>query len=422
MTLTAESAGTGAAGASGAATLAAAGASAWGLDPSITFLNHGSCGACPRPVLAAQQAWRDAMEAEPIDFLGRELPALMEGTRAALGAFLGADADDLVFVPNATAGISTVLRSVSFQPGDELLATSLEYNAALNALRYAAERDDARVVIADIALPVMDPDAVVAAVLGRVTSRTKLALLSHITSPTGIILPIAELVHELDRRGVDTLVDGAHGPGMVPIHLDGIGAAYYTGNGHKWLSAPKGSAFLHVRGDRQKGIRPLAIGHGANDPRTDRSRFRLEHDVMATQDPTPYLGMGAAITFMGSILPGGWPALMDANHALALEARDVLRDALDVEPLVADDMLGSIAAVPLRRPGSALPRGGGAVIHEQLFREHRIEVPIYEIPGGPIGADGAAESITFVRISAQRYNSIEQYRRLAPILAELVRG
>ena len=409
------------AGAPGAGVLAG-GASAWGLDPSITFLNHGSCGACPRPVLAAQQAWRDAMEAEPIDFLGRQLPALMDGTRAALGAFVGADADDLVFVPNATAGISTVLRSVRFGPGDELLATSLEYNASLNALRYAAERDDARVVIADIALPVLDADTVVAAILARVTPRTKLALISHITSPTGIILPLAEIVRELALRGVDTLVDGAHGPGMVAIHLDDIGAAYYTGNGHKWLSAPKGSAFLHVRRDRQAGIRPLAIGHGANDPRTDRSRFRLEHDVMATQDPTPYLGMGAAITFMGSLLPGGWPALMAANHALALEARDALRDALDVEPLVAGDMVGSIAAVPLRRPGSALPRGAGAAIHERLFHEHRIEVPIYEIPGGPIGPDGSAESITFVRVSAQRYNSIEQYRRLAPILAGLVRG
>jgi len=409
------------AGAPGAGVLAA-GASAWGLDPSITFLNHGSCGACPRPVLAAQQTWRDAMEAEPIDFLGRQLPALMDGTRAALGAFVGADADDLVFVPNATAGISTVLRSVRFGPGDELLATSLEYNASLNALRYAAERDDARVVIADIALPVLGPDAVVAAILARVTPRTKLALISHITSPTGIILPLAEIVRELALRSVDTLVDGAHGPGMVAIHLDDIGAAYYTGNGHKWLSAPKGSAFLHVRRDRQAGIRPLAIGHGANDPRTDRSRFRLEHDVMATQDPTPYLGMGAAITFMGSLLPGGWPALMAANHALALEARDALRDALDVEPLVADDMLGSIAAVPLRRPGSALPRGAGAAIHERLFHEHRIEVPIYEIPGGPVGLDGSAESITFVRVSAQRYNNIEQYRRLAPILAGLVRG
>ena len=208
---------------------------------------------------------------------------------------------------------------------------------------------------------------------------------------------------------------------MVPIHLDALGAAYYAGNGHKWLCAPKGSGFLHVRRDRQSGIRPLAIGHGANSPRTDRSRFRLEHDVMATQDPTPYLGMGAAITFMGSLLPGGWPALMDANRALALEAGDVLRGALGVEPLVATDMTGSIAAVPLRLPGSPLPRGAGATIHERLFHEHRIEVPVYEVPSGPVSDDGSTGSITFVRISAQRYNSIEQYRRLARILPALVR-
>ena len=232
--------------------------SAWPLDPAVTFLNHGSCGACPRPVLQAQQAWRDQMEAEPIDFLGRQLPGLMDATRIALAAFVGADADDLAFVPNATAGVNTVLRSLRFQPGDELLATSLEYNASLNALRFAAEGASASVVIAEIRLPVHDPGQVVAAILARVTPRTKLALISHVTSPTAIIFPIAQLVNELHRRGIDTLVDGAHGPGMVPLELDAIGAAYYTGNGHKWLSAPKGSAFLHVRRDRQASIRPLA--------------------------------------------------------------------------------------------------------------------------------------------------------------------
>jgi isopenicillin-N epimerase len=395
---------------------------AWPLDPAITFLNHGSCGACPTPVLAAQQAWRDQMEAEPIDFLGRQLPGLLDATRTALADFVGGAADDLGFVPNATAGVNTVLRSLRFRPGDELLATSLEYNASLNALRYAAERDGAEVVIAGIPLPLRDPGDVVDAILARVTPRTKLALISHITSPTAVVLPIKDLVRELAAQGVDALVDGAHAPGMVPLSLDALGAAYYTGNGHKWLSAPKGSAFLHVRRDRQARIRPLSIGHGANDPRTDRSRFRLEFDTMATQDPTAYLAMGTAIAFMGGLLKGGWPALMDANRALALAGRDVLRDALDVDVLVDDPMLGSMAAVPLRRPGSPLSPGGGAAIHDTLFREHRIEVPIYEIPGGSPGSSAASEPITFVRISAQRYNGVEQYERLATVLVQLLRA
>ena len=254
-----------------------------------------------------------------------------------------------------------------------------------------------------------------------VGERTRLALISHVTSPTAIVLPVSRLVHELNRRGVDALVDGAHGPGMVPLDLDAMGAAYYTGNGHKWLSAPKGSAFLHVRRDRQDAIRPLVIGHGANDPRTDRSRFRLEHDSMATHDPTAYLAMGAAISFMGGLMPGGWPALMDANRTLAISAGDVLREALGVEPLVPESMVGAISAVPLRRPGHALPKGTGAALHERLFREHRIEVPIYEVRGGPIDATGEPEGITFVRVSAQRYNRLEQYERLADILANLVR-
>jgi isopenicillin-N epimerase len=395
---------------------------AWPLDPAITFLNHGSCGACPTPVLAAQQAWRDQMEAEPIDFLGRRLPGLLDATRTALADFVGGSADDLAFVPNATAGVNTVLRSLRFQPGDQLLATSLEYNASLNALRYAAERDGADVVIAGIPLPLLDPGDVVDAVLAQVTPRTKVALVSHITSPTAIVLPIGDLVRELAARGVDTLVDGAHAPGMVPLSLDALGAAYYTGNGHKWLSAPKGSAFLHVRRDRQAQIRPLSIGHGANDPRTDRSRFRLEFDTMATQDPTAYLAIGTAIEFMGSLLVGGWPTLMEANRALALAGRDLLRDALEVDVLVTDRMLGSMAAVPLRRPASSLAWGAGTAIHERLFREFRIEVPIYEIRGWSPRGLSDSEPITFVRISAQRYNSVEQFDRLASALVQMLRG
>ncbi|HEY0443205.1 MAG TPA: aminotransferase class V-fold PLP-dependent enzyme, partial [Candidatus Limnocylindrales bacterium] len=222
----------------------------WLLDPAVTFLNHGSYGACPRPVLEAQAAWRERMEREPVRFLGRDLERFLEAARADVGAFLGANPDDLAFVTNATTGVNTVLRSLRFEPGDELLATDHEYNATLNALAEIAARDRATVRIAHVPFPLRDPDQVTAAILGAVTPRTRLLLVSHVTSPTGLVFPLGDIVRELAARGVDTLVDAAHSPGMVPVDLDALGAAWWTGNAHKWLCAPKGAAVLHVRRDR----------------------------------------------------------------------------------------------------------------------------------------------------------------------------
>jgi isopenicillin-N epimerase len=263
--------------------------SPWLLDPDISFLNHGAFGACPDPVLEAQRVWRERMEAEPVRFLDRELEVHLDETRSRLGAFLRADPEGIVFVPNATTGVSTVLASLRFEPGDELLASDHEYNASLNALRGAAARDGAIVRIVHIPFPIRDPSQAVEAYLQAVTPRTRLALVSHVTSPTALVMPVTAIVRELDRRGVDTLVDGAHAPGMIDVDLGALGAAYWTGNGHKWLCAPKGSGLLHVRADLRDRMRPLATSHGANSDRVERQRFRLLFDWVGTADPTPYL-------------------------------------------------------------------------------------------------------------------------------------
>jgi isopenicillin-N epimerase len=319
---------------------------AWALDPDIVFLNHGSFGATPRAVMEDQARWRDRMESDPVRFFVRDLDGLLAHVRTVLGRFLGADPDDLALVPNATAGVNTVLRWTTFLPGDELLATGHEYNASLNALRYAAERDGARVVVVDPGYPATSPDDVVDRVLSAVTPRTRLAMLSHVTSPTAIVLPVERLVPELRERGVETLVDGAHAPGMLPLDLDALGAAYSTGNCHKWVCAPKGAAFLHVRSDLKAAVRPLAISHGANDPDPTRSAFRKEFDWTGTDDPTPWLAIPAALDLVGGLLPGGWPAVMAANRSLALRGRDALLAALaGIEPSAAaagapDEMTG----------------------------------------------------------------------------------
>jgi isopenicillin-N epimerase len=388
-------------------------ASLWTLDPSVTFLNHGSFGACPQAVLEFQSDLRARMERQPVQFLARELEARLDEARAALAAFVGAVAGDLAFVPNATSGVNAVLRALVFAPGDELLTTDHAYNACRNALHFVAERSGASVVVAPVPFPLGGPEAVVEAVLAKVTSRTRLALLDHVTSPTGLVWPIAELVASLAERGVETLVDGAHAVGMLPLDVSAIGAAYYTGNCHKWLCAPKGAGFLHVRRDLQEMVRPLAISHGARLQRADRSRYLLEFDWVGTVDPTAYLSVPAAIRVMGAALPGGWPALRAHNRDLALAGRRLLCDALGIPEPAPPSMIGSLAAVPIAA-GSPEPPASALYcdpLQDALRERAGIEVPVLPWPAPPQ---------RLLRISAQLYNTLADYERLAGTLGSVL--
>lgn len=382
----------------------------WTLDPQVTFLNHGAFGACPREVLALQSEIRARMERDPIDFMVRALEPLMDEARARLAGFLHADPDDLAFVDNATAGANTVLRSLELRPGDELLTTDHGYNACLNALDAVAGRSGAKVVIARVPLPLRVPEEISDAVLGAVTPRTRLVLLDHVTSATGVVFPIESLIPVLQARGIDVLVDGAHAPGMVPVDLPALGAAYYTGNCHKWLCAPKGAGFLHVRRDRRGGLRPLVISHGANSARTDRSRFRLEFDWTGTRDPSPFLCVGAALDFVGGLVPGGWEEVRSRNHALACRARRLICEALGVAPPCPESMLGSLAAVELP-PHPRWPPGprDSDPLMGMLFARYRIEVPIY---GWPV------PDRRWIRVSPHLHNAEAQYRFLSDALRE----
>ncbi len=379
--------------------------SLWPLDPTITHLNHGSFGACPKAVLAEQAALRAEMEREPVDFLATQLQNRLDAARKPLAVFLGADPVDLAFVTNATAGVNAVLRSLNFGPGDELLVTNHTYAACRKAAEYVAARTGARVVVATVPFPLRDDEEVVTAILACVSRNTRLALIDHITSPTALVLPVARLVAALRARGVETLVDGAHAPGQVPLALGELGAAYYTGNAHKWMCAPKGAAFLHVRRDRQRDVHPLVISHGYG------SGFHAEFDWTGTCDPTPWLCIPEAIRFMGALLPGGWPEVMATNRALALRARVLLCASLGLDAPAPDTMIASMASIPLSlaEPGSP----AASLDSDRLggwFRERGVRTWLYSHPA------------PLLRISAQLYNDIVQFEKLARLLVEAMHG
>jgi isopenicillin-N epimerase len=385
----------------------------WLLDPEVVYLNHGSFGAAPKAVLDVQTRIRELMEAEPVRFFMCEFPEALDRARAELGAFVGASPENLAFVANATTGVNTVLRSLDLAPGDELLVTDHEYNACRNAVDAVAAEAGGNVVVAALPFPLESEDRIVEEIVDRVTDRTRLLLVDHVTSQTALVLPLERIVAEMRARNVEVLVDGAHAPGMIDLDVDALGVAYYTGNCHKWLCAPKGAAFLYVRSDLRSSVRPLVISHGANAPSVDRSLFRLEHDWTGTRDPSAWMCVPAAIRVMGSMLPGGWSELRRRNRELALGARELLCEALEIDLPCPESMIGSFAALPLPDDESdafADPFG----IHplqKGLYERFRIEVPVISWPAPPD---------RLVRISAQLYNSSEQYVFLAEALTRLL--
>lgn len=344
-----------------------------------------------------------------MQFLWRRYEERLEPSRAALARFVGARPRDLAFVTNATTGVNAVVRSLQLRRGDELLTTSCDYNACRNVLVEAARRAGAKVVVAQVPFPLRGGNEALEAVLRAVTRRTRLAMIDHVTSDTGLVLPVARIIRELEARGVDTLVDGAHAPGMVPLDVGKLRPAWYTGNLHKWVCAPKGAAFLWARADRQDDLQPAVISHGNNRPRPGCSAFQDRFDWAGTFDPTAWFCVGEAIRWMGRLLPGGWPELRAYNHALVVKARRILCERLEVEPPCPENLLGSLATIPLpaRFGGS---RQSGKIDAEQLrlHDEFGIEVPFTRVGGQRC-----------FRVSAQLYNTPAEYKYLADALKAL---
>lgn len=378
--------------------------SLWGLDPQAVFLNHGSYGATPKKVLQAQSVWRERLEAQPVQFMGEELPRALRAAAAELAHFVGAEPENLVFVENATSGVNAVLRSLRFRPEDQIACTNHGYGAVRQALQYIYAQWGAIPVEAQIPFPIAGPEQVIAAFEAILTPQTRLAVLDHLTSPTALIYPLPELIGLCRERGIPVLVDGAHAPGVLPLELEKLGADWYTGNAHKWLFAPKGCAFLWVAPYRQAQTHPTVISHGY------RQGFTAEFDWVGTRDPSAWLAISAALAFIQGV---GLDNIRQHNHTLLLQARQLLLEALEGIPPAPEKMLGFMATLPLppfwQQWIPELPLEERARrLHDYLWYKYRIEVPIIPFAGQ-----------LWVRISAQVYNRLAEYEQLALALQHL---
>jgi isopenicillin-N epimerase len=385
----------------------------WQLDKDIIFLNHGSFGACPTTVLEKQTYYRELMEKEPVAFFIRKFDELYYNSKKALAELITANTNNIVFVPNATAGANAVLHSLKFNPGDELLTTNHVYGACRNLMTYICNRTGAKLVVADVPFPIKKEEQVTEAVLSKVNDKTKIALIDHITSPTGLIFPVEQIVKELSAKGIDAIVDGAHAPGSIPLNVEAIGAAYYTGNCHKWLCTPKGAAFLYVRPDKQKEIHPAIISHPhVNHSANPHSQFQSEFYWTGTNDFSAYLCVTDAIKFMDSLLEGGIKKLMGRNRNLTLKVRDMISDVLSIKPAAPKDMIASLCSFPLPdgSDSGSFPFDYIDPVQDLLFEDYKIEIPVMFFPAPPN---------RLIRTSVQIYNSIEQYNKLAEALKEI---
>lgn len=364
------------------------------LDPSVIFLNHGSFGACPIPVFETYQYWQRELERQPVEFLSRRITGLLAESRERLGKFLGVSGDDIVYFPNPTTAVNMVVRSLNLQPGDEILTSSHEYGAMDRTWQYICRHTGARYIRQDISLPVHDHEAFVNQFMQGVTTRTKVIFLSHITSPTALIFPVEEIVRKAKRAGILTIIDGAHAPGHIPVNLEIIGADIYTGALHKWLGAPKGSAFLYVRKELQKMFDPLIVSWGYESENPGTSRFIDYHEWQGTRDLSAYLSVPAAITFQEQ---HNWRQIQENCHKLVILARQRINSITGLNSISPDtgEWIGQMCAI-------RVPNQSEHDLQKWLYENYRIEIPFIRWRGD-----------TFLRLSVQAYNDQADINLLA---------
>jgi isopenicillin-N epimerase len=370
----------------------------WALEPGIAYLNHGGFGLTPNLVLAAQDAWRARIERDPTRFLTFELEELLRDATAVVAPAVGAAPEDLVFVENATSGLNAVLRGIELEAGDEILMTSLAYPAIRKAALYAASRVGARLVEAEVKLPLAGDADILRAVAARLTKRTRLAVFDHIASHSALVMPAAALTRLAREAGAAVMIDGAHAPGMIPLDVAAIGADWYVGNLHKWFFAPRSCGFLWAARSVQAATHPLAISHGYTEG------FRAEFEWTGTRDATAALAAPAGIDFHRRL---GGADLMARNQTLVHEAAAGLVRDWGTEAIAPLSSFASMAVVRLPLGGEATAARAGTLMRE-LDERHHIAAAVVALAGA-----------LWVRVSAQAYNDAADYRRLAALYRPL---
>jgi isopenicillin-N epimerase len=389
--------------------------SLWAIDPELCFLNHGSYGAVPREVTAYRANLLERMERDAVRFYKVDLERLMDEWRLVLGRFIGCEPYDMAPMPNATVAIATVLHNTQWSVGDEVVLTDHEYMSGVNELRRLEASHGVKLVFAPVEFPMRDAAQVRDAVLSRLTERTRMVMVSQITSATSLIFPVEEIVKECNRRGIECLVDGTHAVGQIRLSVREMNPTYFVGSGHKWLSSPKGTGFLYVAPHKQEGFRPLALSSRGHKIRPERALFLRDFDYVGTDDYTKVLAMTAAIRFFETVVEGGWQTTMEANHRLVMQGRDVLVKRLAKFGLAAtapDASNGSMTTLMLPEPAGDLARRTSQyddALQDRLVEMHKCVIPIWRL---------SCDNRRVFRISGQLYNTIEEYGVLADALEE----
>jgi len=373
------------------------------LDPTVSFLNHGSFGATPKPVFKEYQRWQRELENQPVEFLGRRITELMADSRAALGGYLGTHGNNLIYTQNVTISLNIVARSLGLGSNDEVLATDHEYGAMDRTWRFLSKEHGFKYINRHIKLPLITEDDFVDEFWQGVTPNTRVIFLSHITSPTAIIFPVKEIVRRARKAGILTVIDGAHVAGQLPLQLDSLGADFYGGNLHKWLCAPKGAGFLYARPEVQHLLKPLVVSWGYESEYPSGSDFVDHHEWWGTRDMSAFLSVPAAIQFLDE---HNWDEVRESCHQLAAYAQNAICELTGLAPLhpQTDVWFRQMAAAPLPADADVL------ALKNQLYDKYRIEVPVHEWNGYKL-----------IRVSVQGYNTKKDIEKLIHALSTLLR-